>query len=389
VNKKTYMAALLILIIFAGTWLVIERKKALETTPVMTSLPLPVAIAEAKEGSISMSAHYLGTVLPMNAADISPRITGNILSVTVREGDPVHKGQLLAALDERQLKAKENAQMLDAVGTESQLAGARSVYEAQQAVYDRDDMLYKEGAISLEALQRSKAQRDSSLAQTKSLEEKVKALKNIAGSASTETAYARLLSPIDGVVTKRLQEPGDLAVPGKPILRVEGRSHFRVVVQVPEKDMPLMKKGGAVILSNSGKQEALITRVYPAASVGTLGTIEIDILQRPLNIISGGTVGVDVITGKTEPGIVLPLSALLETERGKYIFKVEAGTQGEKDPAKLKIVPVEVLGKNNENACVKGGIKSGDQIITGDEGKLLKLSDGMAVAPSGSSRGHQ
>ena len=385
--KKTYIAVLVVLFIIAGVWFIIAKMKAIETTPTMTSLPLPVGVAEAKEGSIFMSSHYLGTVLPVNFSDISPRITGNILSVTVREGDKVHKGQLLVALDERTLKERENAQMLDVVGTESQLAGARSIYETQQAVYERDEMLYKEGAISLEALQRSKALRDSSYAQVKSVEEKVKALKKIASAASTETSYASLLSPIDGIVTKRLQEPGDLAVPGKPILRVEGLSHFRIVVQVPEKDMPLMKKGGPVLLSNGSNQDASITRVFPATSIGTLGTIEINIPLRPFNIISGGTVGVDVITGKTEPGVVLPLAALLETERGRFIFKAEAGPEGEKGPAKVKVIPVQVLGKNNVDACVKGELKSGDQVITGDEGKLLKLSDGMNVVPSKSARG--
>jgi RND family efflux transporter MFP subunit len=385
--KKTYIAVLVFLFIIAGVWFIIAKMKAIETTPTMTSLPLPVGVAEAKEGSISMSAHYLGTVLPLNFSDISPRITGNILSVTVREGDKVHKGQLLVALDERTLKERENAQMLDVVGTESQLAGARSVYETQQAVYERDEMLCREGAISLEALQRSKALKDSAYAQVKSVEEKVKALKNIASAASTETSYARLLSPIAGIVTKRLQEPGDLAVPGKPILRVEGQSDFRIVVQVPEKDMPLMKKGGPVFLSNGNSRDASITRVFPATSIGTLGTIEINIPQRPFNIISGGTVGVDVITGKTEPGVVLPLAALLETERGKFIFKAEAGPEGEKGLARVKVIPVQVLGKNNEDVCVKGELKSGDQVITGDEGKLLKLSDGMSVVPNKSARG--
>lgn len=387
--RKTYIAALVFLFIIAGIWFIIAKMKAIETTPTMTSLPLPVGLAEAKEGSLSMSAHYLGTLLPVNVADISPRITGNILSVTVREGDRVHKGQLLVALDERTLKERENAQKLDMVGTESQLAGARSVYETQQAVYERDEMLYKEGAISLEALQRSKALRDSSYAQVKSFEEKVKALKNIASAASTETSYARLLCPLDGIVTKRLQEPGDLAVPGKPILRVEGHSHFRIVVQVPENDMPLMKNGGAVILSNGASQDASISRVFPAANIGTLGTIEIDVLRRPFNIISGGTVGVDVITGKTEQGILLPLDAILETGKGNFIFKAEAGPEGEKRPAKVKVIPIQVLGKNNKDVCVKGELKSGDQVITGDEGKLLKLSDGMIVVPDKSARGLQ
>jgi multidrug efflux pump subunit AcrA (membrane-fusion protein) len=242
-------------------------------------------------------------------------------------------------------------------------------------------MLYKEGAVSLEALEKSKAQRDSAYAQVKSVEEKVKALRNIAQSASVETSYSRLHSPIDGIVTKRLQEPGDLAIPGKPVLKVEGTSNFKVVVQVPEVDIPFMKKGGRVVFSNgSSRFESYISRVYPAVAAGTLGTIEIDVAKRPFNIVSGGTVGVDVITGKTDKGIVLPLNSLLETQKGVFIFKAEKTEEGK--PAKVKVIAVQVLGKNNESTCVKGNISVAESVITGDEGKLLRLSDGMAVLPS-------
>jgi len=370
-----------VLLIAVGIWVVVKKKESISTTPTMASYPLPVEVAEAKEGSIFMSSHYLGTIVPLSFADISPRITGNILSVAVREGDRVKNGQVLVTIDERALKERENAQALDVAGTESQLAGTRSVYEAQQAVYERDQMLYKEGAISLEALQRSKAQRDSAYAQVKSVEEKVKALRNIAQSASVETSYSRLHSPMDGVVTRRLQEPGDLAIPGKPVLKVEGTSNFKVVVQVPEVNMPLMKKGGRVTFSNgSSWTESYISRIYPAIAAGTLGTIEIEVASRPFKIVSGGTVGVDVITGKTDKGIVLPLNSLLETQKGTFIFKAEKTEEGK--PAKVKVIAVQVLGKNNESACMKGNISVAESVITGDEGKLLRLSDGMAVLPS-------
>ncbi|HVO65092.1 MAG TPA: efflux RND transporter periplasmic adaptor subunit [Syntrophales bacterium] len=380
-KKKIIVIVVAILFIAGGTWVVIKKKASIATTPTIASYPLPVEVAEAKEGSIFMSSHYLGTIVPLNFADISPRITGNILSVAVREGDRVKKGQSLVTIDDRALKEREHAQMLDVAGTESQLVGASSVYDAQQAVYERDQMLYKEGAISLEALQRSKAQRDSAYAQVKSVEEKVKALRKIAQSASVETSYSRLHSPIDGVVTKRLQEPGDLAIPGKPVLKVEGTSNFKVVVQVPEVDMPLINKGRRTVLSNvSSRFESTVSRVYPAVAAGTLGTIEIDVAKRPFNIVSGGTVGVDVITGKTDQGIVLPLNSLLETPKGVFVFKAEKTEEGK--PAMVKVIPVQVLGKNSESACVKGDIKSGESVVTGDEGKLLRLSDGMTILPA-------
>ncbi|MFN3479727.1 MAG: efflux RND transporter periplasmic adaptor subunit [Thermodesulfovibrionales bacterium] len=372
--KKIIAVVVALLLIVSAVIIIKKRKSAIEKTPVVSSYPLTVDVAEAKEGSIFKTSHYLGTIMPFNYADISARITGNILSVNVREGDPVHRGQLLVSIDDRALKERESAQLLEIASAEAQLAAAKSVYETQLAVYERDEMLYREGAISLEAMQKSKAQKDSALAQVKSLEEKIKALKNIYQSAAIETSYARLYAPFNGVVAKRLQEPGDLAVPGKPILRIEGTSRFKVLVQIPQTEMALMKRGGRAILSDGqNKMDAVISRVYPATTVGTMGAIEIDLSARPFNIPSGGAVSVDIITGKTDKGMIVPLNALLENQQGSFIYKVSEN--------RIKVVKVLVLGKNSTSACIKGDIKAGDIVTTGDEGKLMRLSEEMSVIP--------
>jgi RND family efflux transporter MFP subunit len=386
--KKIIVIVVVAILLIAGAVAVVEkRKESIANTPTVAPYPLPVEMAEAREESLFIYSHYLGTVIPFHCAEISPRITGNVLLVNVREGDKVEQGQLLATIDDRALREREHAQALEIAGTEAQLAGAKSVYETQLAIHERDEMLQKEGAISLETLQRSKAQKDSSYAQVKSLDQKIKALTNIHQAAALETSYAGLYSPVNGVVSRRLQEPGDLAIPGKPILKVECTSYFKVVVQIPQIEMPLMKKGTKVILSGGqNKFEAVITRVYPAVTANTLGTVEVDIPPKALNIPSGGTVAVDFITGKTEKGVVVPLNALLENQSGSFVFKAEANTAGSGSAvAKVRGLPVRVLGKSAEDVCVRGEIKKGDKVIIGDEGKLLRLTEGMIVIPSGSS----
>jgi Multidrug resistance efflux pump len=163
---KKIVAIVVALLLIASAVIIIKKKKAaIEKTPTVTSYPLPVDVAEVKEGSIYKASHYLGKIMPLNSADISPRITGNIISVNVREGDHVYRGQLLVSIDDRALKEKESAQLLEIASVEAQIAGARSVYETQLAIYERDKMLYENGAISLETLQKSKALKDSAMSQ--------------------------------------------------------------------------------------------------------------------------------------------------------------------------------------------------------------------------------
>lgn len=373
--KKKIIIIVVALFLLIGAVVVIKNKRAsIAKTPPVAAYPLPVDVAEVKGGSIYISSHYLGTVMPYHYAEVAPRITGNILIVNAREGDMVHKGQIVAAIDDRALRERESAQELDITGTEAQLAGARSLYETQQGIFARDEMLYREEAISREAFDRSKAQRDAAYAQLKSLEEKVKSLRKIYNASSIETSYARLVSPLDGVVARRYQEPGDLAVPGKPVVRVEGVSQFKVVVHVAQAEMGLIKKGGQVILSDGkNRMETTIARVYPAVSGSALGTLEMDMPKRPFGVPSGATVGADVVTGKTEPGSVIPINALLENRLGSFAYKIEVN--------KIRVIKVRVLGKNNDYATVTGEIKAGDIIAVGDEGKLMRLNDNMAVLP--------
>jgi RND family efflux transporter MFP subunit len=373
--KKKIIIIVVVVLLLIGAVVVIKNKKAhIAKTPAVAAYPLPVEVAGAREGSILTTSHYLGTLVPYQFAEVAPRITGNILTVMVREGDRVHKGQLLAAIDDRTLKEREAAQELDIIGTEAQIAGAKSLYETQQGIFGRDEMLYKETAISREAFDRSKAQRDAAYAQLISLEEKVKSLRKIYNASVVETSYARLGSPFDGVVAKRFQEPGDLAVPGKPVVRIEGPSQCKIVVQIAQSEMELMKKGGPVVLADGkNKMEAMISRVYPAVGGSALGIIEIDRSNRPFGLPSGAGVGVDVVTGKTAAGVVVPLRALLENQRGSFVYKVEGD--------KIKVIKVRVLGKNNDYATITGEIKGGEVVAVGDEGKLLRLDNGMVIRP--------
>jgi multidrug efflux system membrane fusion protein len=144
--KKKSVILIAVVLLLIGAVVVIKGKRAdIAKTPVVSAYPLPVDVAEAREGSILVSSHYMGAVVPYRYAEGAPRITGNILAVQVREGDAVRKGQLLAVLDDRNLKERESAQDMDVTGTEALLAGARSLYETQQGVFARDEMLSKKG----------------------------------------------------------------------------------------------------------------------------------------------------------------------------------------------------------------------------------------------------
>ena len=214
----------------------------------VASLPKPAAnlqtvqTAVAAQGNLEVTTHYLGVIEPYVRSDLSARISGNILNIQKREGDFVRTGELMAVIDDRELADRARAVDAEAMATQQRIAGAKSAYETQKSIYERDMELHREGAISKEALERSRAAFDGAQAAFAAYQESLQGLKKSAAAARTQAGYAKIHAPFSGVVSKRWSDPGDMAVPGKPILTVEKTSPFKVVLQVPQDEITGKKR---------------------------------------------------------------------------------------------------------------------------------------------------
>jgi len=379
---KKLIAVLVILALIAGAALVvIKKKQQLANTPTVPSYPLPVKTASVNSGRLELTVGYLGVLQAFTAVDLSSRISAHILSINVREGERVSKGQLLITLDDRDLQEKLLSQKANLAALQASLAGIQSLFATQESVFQRDEVLHKNGAISTEAFERSRSQRDALRAQVEETKRRIEAQNALVKATQVELSYTRLTAPIDGVVAKRLMEPGDLAVMGRPILHLEAQDAFKVAVQVPQNQVNTFKTGERVRLSNGTEQmEARISRIYPAVTNGTLGTVEIDLKIRPFGLPSGASVPVELFTGEVE-GLIVPLNALLINTDRAFVYEVKN--------SRIHVVPVEILGKNAQFACIKGEIPAGASVVVADEGKLMRLNEGMEVAAVNALKGQR
>jgi len=86
--------------------------------------------------------------------------------------------------------------------------------------------------------------------------------------------------------------------------------------------------------------------------------------------VAGATVGVDIAFASAE-GLSVPVSALLDSENGSWVFKVQ--------DEKIVPVPVEVLSAGSERVAVSGGLEVGDQVVTARPSRLMMLSKDQRV----------
>ena len=370
-KRKLLFAITAILLIGAGYFVVISKKQSLAALPKpQISLPT-VQTAQVAKGEFEATSHYLGSIEPFTKTDLSARITGNILSISKREGDTVRRGEVVIVIDDREMVDRSVAVNAEFLSTQQKLAGAVSAYQTQKSIHERDTVLHTAGAISREALERSQAALDGARATVEAYRESIKGLSMNSSIARTQAGYARVTAPFSGVVTRRLSEPGDMAVPGKPILTIEKISQYKVLAQVPQEELAGVRPGTKVVLNNGGRSiPAKVNRVYPSLGKNMLATVEVLTDSAPFELPSSSTVGFDIVTRKVE-GLIVPAQAIVKTGQGSFVYQVNDGA--------VHIIPVKLLGMGNGSAAISGAIEAGAQVAVGQENKLLTYMEGSKI----------
>jgi RND family efflux transporter MFP subunit len=372
IPKKWLYSLIGIVIIALAVGLVIVKKKELASIAKPLERSVPVHVTIANSGTVDVTLHYLGKADAMDTADISSRISAYILAVNYREGNIVHKGDVMVDLDDTTLANKVRENDADIRAAESAVASAESNYEAQKASFDRDEYLYKNKAESQETYEKSRALADAAYGQVVAAQERIKQLSENRQVSATEEGYTHITAPFDGIVTKRSADPGDFAVPGKPLLTLEGTGEgYRVTVQVPQEQAAAIKTGDEVILSDgTNKETATVYKVYPALDTGSLATVEIRVSKMPFNLPAGSNIGVDIVM-KQAKGLVVPVQALATNTKGSFVVTVDGGNV-------VRQVPIQVLGRNNQEAAISG-IDPNTKVVVGEENLLMQLMNGKTV----------
>ncbi len=351
------------LVLVLGAFMLVGQRKAdlAEKKPPAVR-PVPVHTARAEPGRLAICEHYIGTIEPRVYADLSPRITGHLYSVTGDTGDTLKKGKVAAVIDPR-LPGRER----DAVAAE--LKGAKKALRISEKIYKRRQKLIKKNAVSEEDVDNARRQYELDLARVNRLQEEYAA-------SAISFQYARLKAPFDGIIIRRQSDPGDLIAPGTPVLRVEKPSAgYKILVHVPQTTADRLVSGNAARLSFQEKQMELeIDRIHPAIRSGTLATLEMRVSQKPFALPSGSTIDVDVIVNRPE-GIIIPLSCLLEQEDTHHVFAID------RKQKTARAVSVRILGKSGDRALIEGDIPAGAELVSGSESMLIQLGDNAQIQP--------
>lgn len=351
-------------VILAAATIVAHKKRALASLSPPENPPLPVLTATVYEGSVGSTVDTVALIVSKTATTVAAQVSGTLLEVRFREGDTVRQGEVMAQIDPRLLD--------DAIrAAEARVAATAEDLAKQQAIYERDKVLYENQAISKQTFEVSAAQlaavKAAHVAAEKALE-----------SAKTLRAYADVPAPYSGVVTARLVEPGDLAVPGKALYTLHVHGPVKVVSKLSQENLKKLRPGGTVLFQYLGQSlPAKTSRIYPALDANHLGTVETDLEEAPFGLLPGATISARYSTVAAS-GLVVPASSLLQGLEETLVIRVK---DGKADP-----VPVTVLTQNASEAVVRGELHPGETVVVGLPSELLALTARTPLAPQASAR---
>jgi len=378
-----------------------------------------------------------GTVQAYEAVRLYAEVPGYLKSQTVDIGDRVKRGQVLATVDvpELEKQVKRCSAILDQTQSKVRVMNARvSCARAELEVAKVSIVKFEAAAASATAnrsLREKQLRRYQELLASRSIEEKLvdekeeardaaveaeraaraailtakaqvvaeeakvqQALADVADSeaavrvaqAELERAevlvkFATIVSPYDGVITQRNFFPGDFvraaAESGQPLFTVERTDQMRVIVQVPDRDVPYADPGDPATVEIDAlpgqKIQAKISRIAGSEDAQTrLMRVEID-LPNPAGKIRKGMYGrVTILLDKSSDLLSLPTTALARrVEDGKSsVFVVRDG--------KARLTPVKIGTDNGLRVEILSGLKETDQVVLHPP---VNLTSGASVQP--------
>ena len=239
---------------------------------------VPVEVETVGYGCIQNKLTYLGDIQAETSARIFAKIPDRIVDFPVNNGDYIRKGTVIARVEDSKLKQS-------VYQAEAALASAKSQLENLKLEYARIEQLYKEEAVSESQYEQLKTQ--------------LEVAKN--GVAQAEAGYkmareqledAVIKAPIDGYVSGKMLNVGDMAAGQMPIVTITQKDPLKITVDVIEKDIRLVRKGQKVNVYVDvfpGRVfEGRVVRISPVVNAATR-TSQVEILlNNPNNSLTPG-----------------------------------------------------------------------------------------------------
>ena len=384
--------------------------KAKEPAAAEAEPAVPVMVETAVLGAIDHVVTADAILSPINLANVTPKISAPVRRFLVNRGDHVRAGQLIAELESGDLAAAaeeakfqyQQAQAAAATTTgatvvedqtkaQADVQSAQSAFDAAKKLYDSRVALQKEGALAQKQVDETRLQMVQAQTQLETAQQHLRSLNSVsrqeavkgaqaqanaakahADTLGVQLSYARILSPINGIVADRPANTGEMVAAGMPMISIVDISQVRAIANVPVKDAASIRVGRpARVAGPDGDIPGTVTVVSPSANPNaTTVEVWVQIANPGERLKPGATARVSIIAETIQNTLVVPTSALLNGDEGKQkVMVISADSVAHERPVTVGV-------RQGARVQILSGIQPGDQVVVSgglgleDKGKV-------------------
>ena len=376
---KWAIAALVVVLLIAGVLRALSTRKAqqaavaeLATQRTQTVVELGAGdVVQVKIRELARGLPISGALKAVNSAVVKARVAGELQGLTVREGDAVKAGQVIARIDSTEYQARLRQAQQQAQAASAQVDIARRLFDNNQS-------LVAQGFISKTALESSMA----SLASAEATYRAAQAGAEVAAKAMNDTV---LRAPLSGLISQRLAQPGErMAIEGR-IVEIVDLTQLELEATLGAGESLDVRVGQSALLQIEGTAKpvnAKVVRVNPIAMAGSRAVLVYLAIDAAPGLRQGlfaqGTLGTDRLQS-----LAVPLNAVRTDKPQPYVQLVSnnlvlhqtvaIGTRGEVDGQTM----VAIKGVPEDATILSGAVG------TLRDGTTVKLANPATLTPGG------
>jgi len=345
----------------------LEAQSAQGAQTVVELAASDVVLARTRE--LSQGLPVSGALKAVNSAVIKARVAGELQALTVREGDRVQAGQVIARVDPTEYRARLKQ-------TQEQADAAHAQIEIAQRQYDNNRALVNQGFISKTALDTS----SSTLLGAQATYKAALAAVDVAKKSLDDTV---LRSPIAGLVSQRLAQPGERVAVDARVIEVLDLSQIELEATLSATESLRVKVGQRASLQIEGASQpftAKVVRISPSAQAGSRSVLAYLRIDKPAGLRQGLFAQGTLDTGRSS-GLAVPLNAVRTDKPAPYVQIVENNQVVHK--------PVETTARgeaDGQTLVLVNGLVENTVVISGQLGPLragtaVRFTQANAKAP--------
>ena len=376
-----------------------------------------------------------GTVQAKTKVELSANIMGQITKLNVEEGDRVKRGDLLAVIDQARYAAAVNSAKSNLQALEAELVRSREAAAQARRDMERAEQQFKDEILAEADHERARSTYDQAVASARRAERQVEQARADIASAQDSLEKTEIRAPMDGIVTRRNIEKGEVIItgtmnnPGTVLMTISDMSIIEAVLEVDQTDVPQLRIGQKAEVridafpderfpgevSEIGSSPIQGTSALGGAATGTDYSVKVTLLKHPERIRPGLTVTADITTATKANTLTVPIGALvLRAPEAKGTpaptappGEAPASTSVRKESVASRAREIEglyvVAGKKAEfrsvttgirgelDVEITGGLKENEEIVVGPFRALRDLTPGAQVVvdktPGGAPQG--